>query len=258
MIEHFKGKMVKMIVEKDGFFYPKPNQRDCVNSYAFQMKRFGIDMFTCRIAPNTTPSSSYKYGKNNALFIGDSYTFGSIVGDDETLPFYYEEISKRVTTNAGFSGYGIQHMIRRKKQLEKMFDFEKVFIMVIEDDFLREMVKPSNSMTYWLKQNIYEYAWVSDYLHNLRHVPVTRHYAGSFDELLKMNGKNVTFIFFEYFKTKFSYRARTWANNQNPRVSAITNVPEILQKNLEIDEYFSSDGHHPSPKVYKVLAEALA
>jgi hypothetical protein len=55
---------------------------------------------------------SIKADSNSILFLGDSLTFGEGLQDDQTLSYYYSELSGNHTINAGMHGYGTHQALK--------------------------------------------------------------------------------------------------------------------------------------------------
>jgi hypothetical protein len=72
------------------------------------------------------------------LAVGDSFTFGLEVHDDETWPARLERLLERPVFNAGVFGYGLDQMVlRAEKLVEKREDVELVILAVFGDDIAR-------------------------------------------------------------------------------------------------------------------------
>ena len=65
---------------------------------------YNIDSLGNRNTPS--PSDLTPDKNNSVLFLGDSFTFGEGLNDNETLSFYFQKLSKRASLNAGMHGYG--------------------------------------------------------------------------------------------------------------------------------------------------------
>jgi hypothetical protein len=75
------------------------------------------------------------------LVVGDSYTFGAEVGDHETWPAYLEKLTGIVVLNGGVSGYGIDQMYIRAKQLLATYSPKILILSFIPDDLRRVTVR---------------------------------------------------------------------------------------------------------------------
>jgi hypothetical protein len=71
------------------------------------------------------------------LAVGDSFTFGDEVEDDETWPAYLEEILNKRVINAGVGAYGIDQAVLRAEQLLSEYEPNVVILSFISDDITR-------------------------------------------------------------------------------------------------------------------------
>lgn len=68
------------------------------------------------------------------LAVGDSFTFGEEVNDDETWPAYLEHLLGEPVLNAGVFGYGFDQIALRAERLIPRYKPGKVIIAVISGD----------------------------------------------------------------------------------------------------------------------------
>jgi hypothetical protein len=71
------------------------------------------------------------------LAVGDSYTFGDGVNDDETWPYYLEELLRRPVINGGVFGYGLDQIVLRAEKLLAARRVEVMIVSIIPDDVRR-------------------------------------------------------------------------------------------------------------------------
>jgi hypothetical protein len=71
------------------------------------------------------------------LAVGDSYTYGEEVGDDETWPAHLERLANRRVLNAGVSGYGFDQSVLRAEQLAAQRRPSAIVVSFIPDDIRR-------------------------------------------------------------------------------------------------------------------------
>ena len=71
------------------------------------------------------------------LAIGDSFTYGDEVANDETWPSRLEELSKIKVVNGGVFGYGLDQSIIRAERLADIFNPSIIIISFISDDIDR-------------------------------------------------------------------------------------------------------------------------
>lgn len=69
-----------------------------------------IDSLSRRVTPSSKEATHHNY----AMFFGCSYTYGDGVSDDQTLPYYFQSISKDYQSyNYGYLAYSPLHMLAR-------------------------------------------------------------------------------------------------------------------------------------------------
>lgn len=71
------------------------------------------------------------------LAVGDSFTFGDEVKDDETWPAYLQRLLGRRVVNAGVSGYGFDQIVLRAESIVADLHPSAVVVGFIADDILR-------------------------------------------------------------------------------------------------------------------------
>jgi hypothetical protein len=71
------------------------------------------------------------------LVVGDSYTFGDEVNDEETWPAYLESNLGRPVLNGGVFGYGLDQIVLRAEQLLKEHRAAVLVVSIIPDDIQR-------------------------------------------------------------------------------------------------------------------------
>ena len=71
------------------------------------------------------------------LVVGDSFTEGWAVKDDETWPAYLARDTGRRVLNAGVRGYGLDQMVLRAERLAPRFKPQTIILAFIEDDISR-------------------------------------------------------------------------------------------------------------------------
>lgn len=79
--------------------------------------------------------------KLRILILGDSYTFGEEVSDNETYPYYLENINPNYAViNLGVHGYGHDQMLITLKELGNKYNPDIVLLGFIHADMKRNMV----------------------------------------------------------------------------------------------------------------------
>lgn len=72
------------------------------------------------------------------LTIGDSFTWGDEVNDNETWPSYLERNVKRKVINAGVFGFGVDQAIMRAQKLVPLYHPKLTILSLIPDDVRRD------------------------------------------------------------------------------------------------------------------------
>lgn len=71
------------------------------------------------------------------LAVGDSFTFGAEVPDQESWPSQLQQITGRRVLNAGVSGYGFDQIVLRAEALAPLYKPEAIVVAFIADDIRR-------------------------------------------------------------------------------------------------------------------------
>lgn len=71
------------------------------------------------------------------LALGDSFTFGDEVNDDESWPAFLEKLLGRPVLNAGVFGYGLDQMVLRAEQLLDKVTPALLIVSITPDDIFR-------------------------------------------------------------------------------------------------------------------------
>lgn len=82
---------------------------------------------------NNTPSND----KPLILAVGDSFTFGNSVSDNETWPSYLEKMAGIKVVNGGVDGYGFDQIYMRTIDLSKTYKPDILIVSFIMDDIYR-------------------------------------------------------------------------------------------------------------------------
>src|SRR3989344_4195339 len=92
--------------------------------------------------------------KSNVIFLGDSYTFGWRLKDDETLPYYFGNLTNDNILNFGMGGFGIDHMISSYNFNNNLFKSRDTIIVVLtEGNFYVPLSSYKND---WKKEAFWE------------------------------------------------------------------------------------------------------
>ena len=94
-------------------------------------------------------------GKPCILVLGDSFTFGDEVGDDQTWPAQLESTTGYQVINAGVSSYGLDQMLLRAQELVEKYDPEILIVGFIYETLERssQSVRHGVPKPYFVIQN---------------------------------------------------------------------------------------------------------
>jgi hypothetical protein len=114
---------------------------------------YTIDQLGRRKTPVEAKRARDKY----VLFFGGSFTFGSGVADNETLPYYFGSMSENyVPYNYAWGGYGPQHTLAKLENYrlrDEVKEGDGIAIYVFIDDHVKRAV---NTMrTFWVHRSPY-------------------------------------------------------------------------------------------------------
>jgi hypothetical protein len=108
-----------------------------------------------RVAPHDLAQNHEELLKKdykNAIFFGGSFAFGEGVNDDETLPYFFEELSggRYKAYNFGFHGYGAQQMLRIIETclMERIVPIQKPMVVIYEA-LLYHIERVTGKMIWW-------------------------------------------------------------------------------------------------------------
>jgi len=85
----------------------------------------------------TEPPINEAYPSTSILVVGDSFTFGDQVGNNESFPAYIESILDTRVINGGVCAYGIDQVYLRALDLLNIFSVSKLIFAFIPDDIFR-------------------------------------------------------------------------------------------------------------------------
>mgnify|MGYP003393996427 CR=1 FL=1 len=91
------------------------------------------------------------------LALGDSFTFGDEVSDDETWPSFLEQLTHTKVYNAGVSSYGLDQIILRleKERLIKKYHPQVIILSTLADDIQRclQTIRHGDPKPYFILKN---------------------------------------------------------------------------------------------------------
>jgi lysophospholipase L1-like esterase len=94
--------------------------------------------------------------KSVILALGDSFTFGGEVNDEETWPTLLQSIIKKRVLNGGVSRYGLDQMLIKAKSDTKKIRPRVVIFSLTPSNILRTVqTKKIGSFSYWLQDKPY-------------------------------------------------------------------------------------------------------
>ena len=83
------------------------------------------------------PNSNRELAHDMILAIGDSFTFGAEVDDDETWPAYLEDRINQPVLNAGCNAYGFDQIVLRAERLVECLHPRVLIVCLVADDVNR-------------------------------------------------------------------------------------------------------------------------
>jgi hypothetical protein len=104
-------------------------------------------------------------GRPSVLAIGDSFTYGMEVRNDETWPFYLQELLRAKVVNGGVPGYGLDLDVLHAERLAPALKPAHLVLSFIADD-----VRRMEMSRLWSREK--PYFELKDGALELRHVPV--------------------------------------------------------------------------------------
>lgn len=131
------GDRLVMHFENSGLYYFKPHQNGW---YLLNYPSAHINNLGAR-GDNIAISAIHE--KEKFIFLGDSFTFGWLLSDEETIPHFFMKemnLSGGEVLNFGNGGFGIDHMIAMYRYWLNLFsEGDTVIVIIPEIDFYRTM-----------------------------------------------------------------------------------------------------------------------
>lgn len=129
----YLGRNLSYDYDQDGLWTLKPNQSGftCANEKQANINKYGF-------------RGQYDPQKKSVLFLGDSFTFGYCLRDNETLTYHLNRIFRErfgcslQMVNMGVPGYGIFNMIKSYYKKANGIDADYIVLNFIEGDVLRQ------------------------------------------------------------------------------------------------------------------------
>ena len=116
------------------------------------LKAQGFNTLQYGIRKNT--AADEKLDKGSILAVGDSFTAGSEVVDEETWPAQLERLIGRRVINAGVGGYGVDQAVLNAERLMSEIEPRLVLVGIYEDDINRSSYKIYNApKPYFIKED---------------------------------------------------------------------------------------------------------
>ena len=112
------------------------------------MRAAGVGRLKYDAALGFVPSEGYRATPGGTglaeppiLVVGDSYTYGDEVSDEETWAAQLQPLTKRRTVNAGVSGYGLDQIVLRAEQAARDVKPAALVVVFIAEDLRRSEMK---------------------------------------------------------------------------------------------------------------------
>jgi len=91
-------------------------------------------------ANGTSRDAEVQSGERPIVAVGDSFTFGYEVADNETWPSILEDLLDRKVINGGVFAYGMDQSFLRAKQLIEIYNPDTLIFSFIPDDIWRNQI----------------------------------------------------------------------------------------------------------------------
>ena len=105
-------------------------------SYKYSAPKHSVTVNKSKLRSNRRDNIEYKSNKV-IMFLGNSFTYGDGVNDNETFPSVFESIVKKQTLNAGVPAYGIDQIYLRSLEMIQNFSISDLFLCFIPDNIDR-------------------------------------------------------------------------------------------------------------------------
>ena len=217
--------------------------------------------------------------KRSVVFLGDSYTFGWRVKDEETFSFYFDRLIDNDNVdvmNFGMGGFGLDHLIANYKFNKNLFKEGDIFIVTLEKSNFYVPLSPYK--TDWKKELFWEvkrksafisYIWArfSAWKASLNSTSPSRSDITVFSEenkrklisfnndLLK-NRQSLVYIFLEHNHSNYSIDAERFCLENT--LICITDIPNVVKEvEMEGKEVYTLDGRHNSRYLNEELSKHI-
>ena len=272
----------------NGFYYNKPNQNGWYHINQNGWKSVKMEARINNIGARGEDVNVDFIKKNNKyVFLGDSFTFGWGLKDNETIPYYFKEfmnLDNSQVLNYAIEGYGVKHMIESYKHYDEFFNGGDVVIMTImEHDFNRTMdplgktsfkyslieIRRDSSFISYLYEKKYSLIKIISGLRGKKEYDFDGPYFNEekekelieFRNILNEKNQTLVIVFYEEeehskFSEDYSKRAKIFCEKNN--IYCITNISSIIKKiDKKIGKY-AVDGKHSSAYSNYKVAEEIA
>lgn len=270
------GQRLIVHVEENGLYHFKPNQEGWYTHY-LRTPKAKINNIGARgqdVQMNML-NRTKKY-----IFLGDSFTFGWELKDNETISNYFMEQNSLNHTNIinyGNGGFGIDHMFSTYSFYKSFFnEGDTFFVILIEGDFYRPITEYKTSFIkeiFWLvrkKSSFISWTWAifrhfftftgkinNETLENEDTFgDINQKKLLNFKDLIFKNKQNLVYVFYEYNQSSYSNKADEFCKKNN--LMCITNIYDFISivraKNKEV---YSVDKGHPSSESNYEVAKGM-
>lgn len=225
---------------------------------------------------------------------GADMTLPNGVPDDKTFGYFLSNATKRPLYNRAYQGWGIQHMLyqlRKPSTYTEMSEPEYVIYFHTSDNvqklvmitydvwnngaYLRYKLKKDGSLEEVkpILEPLWNFYFVKAYFSALEYKVFLRdsNFDKNFDLMKAIFLESKKLVNEKYPKAKFIilkynevngfgeeyYNSPRWKEIENADIEVI-DVGKLLHKNLKAEECVCPDKYHPSVKIMKELADALA
>lgn len=264
--------------EKNGLYYFQPNQYGWyllghpsarINNIGARGEDVAIDKIR---------------RKKKFIFLGDSFTFGWMLSDWETIPHLFMKtmrLTPEEVLNYGNGGFGVDHMKEIYRHRSTLFAPGDVLIVILfKPDFDRTLEPYKKNIlkeVFWgirSKSSLISWAYVVLRNAALRTIPPSPEETPAqakglrtleffekplldFSDIAGKNGQKIIFVFHEFIRSDYSKMAeKICAKNHWMCLTNVWRLASEVEKRGEV--LYAPDQAHPSYPLNREVGEAIA
>lgn len=216
--------------------------------------------------------------KKSVIFLGDSYTFGWRLRDNETFSSYLADLIENESNviNFGMGGFGLDHLIANYNFNKLLFKEGDIIIVTLiesnfyvplnpyerdwKKEFFWEVKRKSAFISYlWARFSAWKASFNPDSSQKLNSTVFSEE---SNQKLINLNNEvmnnrqNLVYIFLEHNVSTYSKDAEGFCKERN--LKCISDIPAVVEKVNNLGkEVFTIDGHHNSRDLNEELSKHI-